>query len=180
MKIKILSEHGYNEALLGLSLSYNQETENMPNVVNKLLNRDLNGGELKFLEFIGVWLDITAPRYFWQQFDTYRVGRSEQSESTMHTILKRELTQSDFEEPIRIDILELLNSMIERKDFDNVKNNLPESFLQRRILFTNYKTLIGIIKQRKNHRLKVWTEFNQYLIDNLEHNEIVEKLIWEN
>ena len=63
----------------------------------------------------------------------------------MHTILKRELTQSDFEEPIRIDILELLNSMIERKEFDNVKNHLPESFLQRRILFTNYKTLIGII-----------------------------------
>lgn len=177
MKIKILSEHGYNEAMTGLSLSYNQAIENMPNVVNKLLKRELNGGELKFLEFITVYLDVTAPRYFWQQIDTYNVGIRKQSESTMHTILKRGLVQSDFEEPIRVDILELLNSMIERKEFDNVKNHLPESFLQRRIIVTNYKTLIHIIKQRKNHRLKVWTEFNNYLIENLEQKHIIDALV---
>ena len=74
MTIKILSEHGYNEALLGLSLSYNQPIDKMPNVVTKLLNRELNGGELKFLEFITVYLEVTAPRYFCQQFDTYRIG----------------------------------------------------------------------------------------------------------
>ena len=191
MNIKILSEYGYEEALLGLSLSYNQPLDKMPNVVTKLLNRELDGGELKFLEFITVYLDVTAPRYFWQQFDTYRIGIEDdgsghkinvpkQSESTMHTILKHSLTQLDFEEPIYENTLWALNRDIANKDFDNVKNNLPESFLQRRIMVTNYKTLIHIIKQRKNHRLKVWTEFNQHLIDNLEHREIVETLIWGN
>ena len=163
--------------MIGLSLSYNQAIENMPKVVNKLLKRELNSGELKFLEFITVYLDVTAPRYFWQQIDTYNVGIRKQSESTMHTILKRKLLQSDFEEPIRVDILELLNSMIERKEFDNVKNHLPESFLQRRIIVTNYKTLIHIIKQRKNHKLKVWELFCNYLIENLEQKHIIDALV---
>ena len=88
------------------------------------------------------------------------------------------LTQNDFEEPIRIDVLEILNAMIRRKDFNQVKLHLPESFLQRRIIVTNYKTLIHIIKQRKNHRLKVWTEFNNYLIENLEQKHIIKRIYY--
>lgn len=188
MKIKILSEHGYNEALLGLSLSYNQSIENMSNVVNKLLKRELNSGELQFLEQIAVWIDVTAPRSWWQQFDKYRIGLEDdgnghkinvpkQSESTMHTILKRELTQADFEEPIYDCTLKELNNDIGNKNFFVVKNNLPEGFLQRRVLFTNYKTLIGIIRQRSRHKLKEWELFNQYLIENLEQKHIIDALI---
>lgn len=188
MKIEKLSEHGYNEAMIGLSLSYNQPLENMPNVVNKLLNRDLNGGELQFLEQIAVWIDVTAPRYWWQQFDKYRIGIEDdgnghrinvpkQSESTMHTILKRELTQADFIEPIYEATLKELNSDIRNKQFMNVKNNLPDGFLQRRVLFTNYKTLIGIIRQRKHHRLGEWDLFCNYLIENLEQKHIIEALV---
>ena len=188
MKIEILSEHGYNEAMIGLSLSYNQAIENMPKVVNKLLKRELNSGELQFLEQIAVWIDVTAPRYWWQQFDKYRIGVEDdgnghkinvpkQSESTMHTILKRELTQADFIEPIYESTLKELNNDIRNKEFIKVKNNLPESFLQRRTLFTNYKTLIGIIRQRKHHKLGEWDLFCNYLIENLEQKHIIDALI---
>lgn len=188
MKIKILSEHGYNEAMIGLSLSYNQAIENMPKVVNKLLKRELNSGELQFLEQIAVWIDVTAPRYWWQQFDKYRIGVEDdgnghkinvpkQSESTMHTILKRELTQADFEGGIYYNTLDCLNIAIKNKWFDEVKGNLPESFLQRRVLFTNYKTLIGIIRQRKHHRLGEWDLFCNYLIENLEQKHIIDALV---
>ena len=72
MKIKILKEAGYDEALLGLSLSYNTKIERMDKVAAKLYCKD--GGHNKFLESICVWLDITAARYWWQEFDTYRIG----------------------------------------------------------------------------------------------------------
>lgn len=64
MKIQILEESGYNHALLGLSLSYNQPVEKMPGVANRLANKDM--AHNKFLESIIVWLDITAMRGWWQ------------------------------------------------------------------------------------------------------------------
>ena len=191
MQIKILSEHGYDAAMLGLSLSYNQTIENMPNVVSRLLKRDLNGGELKFLEQIMVWIDISATRYFWQEFDTYRVGIQDnplpdcgykinvpkQSESTMHTILKRPLQQNDFENGIYEATLTRLNDDIKNKEFFRVKDNLPEGFLQRRIMMISYKTLINILRQRANHKLPAWHHFNEYLITNLEQKEIIYELV---
>jgi flagellar biosynthesis protein FliP len=108
---------------------------------------------------------MTAPRYFWQQFDTYRIGITKQSESTMHTIMKNKLTQDNFENEIDGVILDILNDSISQKDFMKVKTNLPESFLQRRIISTDLKTLIYIYKQRKNHRLKEWKDFANFLQD---------------
>ena len=157
MKVTIIKEAGYEEALLGLSLSYNKDPKNMRSVAMKLSSRD--GGHNKFLESIVLWLDITAPRYWWQQFDTYRVGVTKQSESTMHTVLKRKLTQEDFEGPILTDTLEALNQLIADKDFGRLKNELPEGFLQRRIVCLNYKVIRHIIRQRRTHRLPEWQMF---------------------
>lgn len=157
MKVKILKEDGYKEAMLGLSLSYGTDKEKAESTAIRLYTKD--GGHNKFLESIVVWLDITAPRYFWQQFDTYRIGVTKQSESTMHTILKRELTQLDFEDPIKPIILSNLNDRIQKKEFDQIKNELPEGFLQRRIICTNIKTLRNIIAQRKHHKLALWQQF---------------------
>jgi hypothetical protein len=171
MKIKILKEEGYNEALLGISLSRNQPLENMPHVAEILHNKD--GGHNKFLESISVWLDITAPRYWWQQEATYRIGTTTQSESTMYTILKRELVQEDFENPISSIILTEINKMIKEGNFEDVKNNLPEGFLQRRIICTNYKTLRNMILQRKNHKLSQWKYFCNHLLENLEHKDLL-------
>ena len=171
MQVEVLDEYGYKYALLGTSLSRNQPVENMPKVCERLSS--LNGGHNKNLEFIAVWIDITAPRYFWQQLATYRVGNSWLSESTMYTITKHELAQDDFENPIDENILNLLNDMIRKGDFKEIKNNLPEGFLQRRIMVTNYKALRNIIEQRKNHKLEQWHYFCNSILNQVEHPELL-------
>jgi len=157
MKIHILREAGLEEAMLGLSLSYDQPIDRMPEVARKLMVR--GGAHTKFLESIVVWLDITAPRYWWQQFDTYRVGVTKQSGSTMHNILKTGVDQPYFEGGISRETLIRINKLIAIKEFMQVKRELPESFLQRRIVCLNYKVINHIIKQRENHRLEEWTLF---------------------
>jgi hypothetical protein len=157
MRVRILEEHGYGSALLGLSLSYDQAPQRMPAVAERLGLR--GDGHNKFLEAIVVWLDVTAPRYFWQQFDTYRVGVTKQSQSTMHTMTARLLAQTDFAHPIPDAHLDHLNRLIEAGDWESVKHDLPESFEQRRIVCTNYMALQRMIRQRETHRLAEWREF---------------------
>jgi hypothetical protein len=171
MEVNILKECGYEEALLGLSLSYNQEMSKMPNIALNLSHKD--GGHNKFLESIVVWIDLKAPRYFHSQFDTYRSGVSKQSESTMHTIMKRNLNSNDFESPILTHTLEYINKCISDKNFEAVKNNLPEGFLQRRIICLNYKVLRNIILQRKTHKLEEWKIFIHEIKKQIEHKELL-------
>lgn len=170
MNITILQETGYEHALLALSLSHNAPLERMSDVAKKLGTKD--GGHNKFLEMMQIWLDITAPRYWWQQFDTYRIGITKDSESTMHTIMKRPLSQADFQYEIYPDTLDHLNALIEAGDFDQLKNDLPEGFLQRRIVNTNYKTIRNIINQRQYHKLSEWTFFC-HSMQNLTHYHIM-------
>lgn len=155
MKIKILDIRGKDYAMIGLSLSYNSE-KSMEPVAERLKDKD--NGENKFLEFIQIWLDITAPRFWWQQFDAYRM-RTEQSESTMHTILKKALTKDDFIEGVDEEIIKKLNQYIARDEFRKIKVNLPEGFLQRRIVCMSIKELRRMYHQRKTHRLVEWNEF---------------------
>ena len=169
MNVKILKEAGYEEALLGLSLSYNSEPSER--VAQKLAHKD--GGHNKFLESIVVWLDVTAPRYWWAQMDTYRVGTTKQSESTMHTLMRRKLEQSDFQIGVDPRILEMLNHWRGIGSFIQLKAHLPESFLQRRVVCTNYKTLMNICWQRWDHKLPEWKFFIGALEDQLDHNEFL-------
>lgn len=158
MKVKVIKESGYIEAMQGLALSYNISLDRAVKVAIKLCNKD--GGENKFLESIMVWFDITAPRFWWQEADTYRLS-TKQSQSTMHTLRKRELTQFDFEYNIYEDYLVILNRLL-RSEFSTlaeIKNALPEGFLQRRIWCMSYKTLRNIILQRHNHKLPQWHYF---------------------
>ena len=158
MKIKIIEECGHDAAILGLSLSYNTDIDRAKKVAVKLAPK--GGGHNKFLESIVVYLDITAPRYWWSQFDTYRIGVTKQSESTMHTLTKTKLSREHFERGmINDDTLWELQALIATKELELVKGHLPESFLQRRIICTNYKTLIGIVQQRQTHRLREWKQF---------------------
>jgi hypothetical protein len=166
-----LNECGYIEALIGTSLSRNKLPEDMVSVCERLAPMGL--GHNKFMEFISVWLDITAPRYFYQQLATYRIGSSWLSESTMYTITKRLLTQEDFEYPITIEILNSLNELIKGGSLEEVKNNLPEGFLQRRIMVTNYKALKNIYDQRKNHKLKEWHIFLDSVLSQIEYPEFI-------
>jgi hypothetical protein len=175
MKVQTICESGRFEALIGLGLSYGitsnysffqgKDTEifeqktfdKLEDISFKLASKD--HGHNKFLESICIWLDISAPRYWWQEFDTYRIGVTKQSESTMHTITHRHLEQDDFQYTIDPVTLGKLNYYIDIKDFVSLKNELPEGFLQRRIVCTNYKVLRHIFRQRRKHKLREWKYF---------------------
>jgi len=172
MKVEILSEAGFEEAMLGISLSYNSGGD-MKVVADKLCFK--GDGHNKFLEMIEVCIDITAPRYWWSQFDTYRVGVTKQSESTMHTVLDRYLTQDDFVVDIPVCYLDKLNVHIANKDLRTVKAWLPDGFLQRRLLKTNYMTLQRIIRQRRTHELIEWQQFCDAVLAQAEHPEFLEE-----
>jgi len=118
----------------------------------------------KFLRQIHVWVDLTLPRFIHSELDTYHYN-TKNSTSTMHTIHKRKLTQDDFEYEIHEGTLSHINHLIEMKMDDKlcsdefihtIKNELPEGFLQKRTIDTNYAELLNIYRQRKNHRLTQW------------------------
>jgi len=173
VNLTILEEHGYASALLGLSLSYNQDPTGMPAVARRLCFK--GDGHNKFLESLVVWLDMTAPRYFWQQFDTYRIGATKQSESTMHTMTRTRLSQAHFEHPIPDAHLVHLNELVDASDWEGVKRDLPESFLQRRIVCTNYMTIQRMARQRETHRLSEWRTFVQAILRQAQHPELLKE-----
>lgn len=184
MQTKIISgPHFVTEALFGIGLSYGLTSgiENVKDLehaecydrlmqIARGLAHKPGGGHNKFLETITLTLDVKAPRYWWQEFDTYRVGVTKQSESTMHTIMSRELNPEDFERGINIKtwqyLIEQRSAYLDEKDperkerlFFTMKNDLPEGFLQRRIVCLNAKALQNMYTQRKDHRLPEWRSF---------------------
>lgn len=185
MKIVVKNESGYKEAIEGIGFSYGiTDYKRLENVAYKLCDKD--GGHNKFLESIVVWIEISAARYWWQEFDTYRVGTTKQSESTIHTIAKKPLDREDFEHPVMQTLIQHLNFLIESyKDSDSpsqrknlfnlIKSNLPEGYLQKRMVCTNYKTLSNMIAQRKNHVLKEWHYFIEEVLEQVEHPEFLTK-----
>ena len=185
MEVIKLKECGYDESVLGFSLSYNTSTERTKEILHKYAFGI--PGESKFLEHIVIWLDVTAPRFWWQESDTYRVGTSKQSESTMHTLCKTYLVKASFEYPeISTETISILNDSIKtysnindkeekKRLFLKIKNMLPEGFLQRRIWMMNYKVLQNIYIQRINHRLPQWQTFLNSLLDQIDHPEFIIK-----
>ena len=164
MKIYNIEEHGFDRAMRGLARSYNQDIKNMPEVALKLGPKDL--GHNKFLESIVVWMEIEAPRFFWSEFDTYRgdledmKGITKQSDSTMHTLKRQPLTQENFEYTILESYLNHLNWKIKNNNpIEEIKNDLPDGFIQGRTVCTSYKVLRNIILQRHNHKVPQWKYF---------------------
>ena len=126
----------------------------------------------KFLRQIFVSVDITAPLYWWKEFDTYKVGTVANSCSTMHKIHANPFTRDDFSHD-RLDAggLALLDATIaylegERQKFLSDKENrqpwhnmiqlLPSSYNQMRTVTMNYENLIGMYYARKAHKLAEW------------------------
>jgi len=98
--------------------------------------------EAKSLRGLQVYYSLTAPRYFWHEFVTYRIGNEQLgSESTMHSAPKFE----------------------NEDDFINYKENIKEGFLQTRYFMTNYQTLRRIYFARRNHRLPHWKKFCKWI-----------------
>ena len=123
----------------------------------------------KFLRQIGIWADFTLPSYAWSEFDTYKVGTSRNSCSTMYSLIDRPLTQEDFEYPIVAIYLEYLNQHIQhvKKNgaiLDGLRNDLPSGYLLKSTITMNYENALNIFHQRTHHRLKCWSgEYNSII-----------------
>jgi len=129
----------------------------------KLLSNLILSGDshAKVARMINVYIEITAPRYFYQEFDTYRHGVEKSSQSTMHTITKRPLQPKDFQDGEQLPIYYIndLNELIKEKNWYRVKQRLPESFLQKRAICLNYQAIRHMYIDRKNHKLPEWHTF---------------------
>ena len=141
----------------------------------------------KFLRMIHVQMDVTAPLYWWKEFDTYKVGTTTNSCSTMHKIAAKEFTlddfshehliddQDDFENEngqissykdfLYYDVLDVLNTA--RRQYLETKDKkywwqmiqlLPSSYNQRRTIDMNMETVLNILHQRSHHKLDEWIE----------------------
>lgn len=155
----------------------------------------------KFMRMIVVYADITAPLYWWKEYDTYKVGTVANSCSTMHKIHAKEFTLDDFSHehltPLALDalgnVIGTLNRYRERFIAwdhldDNSKNAyflyeqkdawwqliqlLPTSYNQKRTVMVNYEVLANIYKSRKNHKLDEWHTFCDW-IRSLPYSELI-------
>lgn len=135
----------------------------------------------KFVRQIFVSVDITAPIYWWKEFDTYKVGTVANSTSTMHKIHSKPFSKADFScekmvpgaEKALENVIEVLESL--RQDFikDKAENKaswysmiqlLPESYNQKRTVTLNYENAIGMYNSRKGHKLEEWHHFCDWIL----------------
>lgn len=182
MYVEVISEDNIRFAIFGMMKSYRTSHVRYENFSDEDYERGLrrakklaskDGGHNKFLESIMVRLDIQAAREWWSHMDTYRVGKSTQSASTMHTLVKRPLTKEDFEEGTPLESIAIVNTLIKQKDLKGAKKALPEGFLQDRTVICSYKTLRAIYHQRKSHRLPEWKYFCDQLLEQLDYPEFI-------
>lgn len=171
MIVDVLKVDGIKEALLGMGLSYgltsnkniiDMEDAKLAGRLTKICAKcaQRGNGEDKFLRMLQIWADVTAPRFWWAEFDTYKVGAVALSESTMHTLGKRPLEMRDFESGLPIELIDWLNTYVcADSSIELKKRFLPESFLQRRIVNFNYAVFANMIRQRRKHRLPQWHYF---------------------
>ena len=175
-----------------------------------LMKRLRNAGtdHRKFMRMITVYVDITAPLYWWKEFDTYKVGTVANSCSTMHKIHAKKFTLEDFscehlidhyEDPsmnlnysykypkaVMQDLINILNHYrrwyLETKDkkyWWQLIQLLPSSYNQRRTVMLNYEVLANIYKSRRNHKLDEWHVFCEW-IENLPYAELITDKVEEN
>lgn len=154
----------------------------------------------KFMRMITVYLDITAPLYWWKEFDTYKVGTVANSCSTMHKIHAKEFTFDDFsheklinsacmeiqEQHIRVSPIQALATTIEclnsyrdlylqtkdKKYWWQMIQLLPTSYNQKRTVMLNYEVLANIYKSRRNHKLDEWHTLCDW-IESLPYSELI-------
>ena len=152
----------------------------------------------KYMRMMPVYVRITAPLYWWKEFDTYKIGTVANSCSTMHKIAEKEFTLEDFScEHLDVRTRKFLEETIKvlndyRKLYINYNPNdfeikgcpskkdiwwqmiqlLPSSYDQTRNVMLNYEVLANIYRQRKNHKLDEWREFCKW-IEGLPYSELV-------
>jgi hypothetical protein len=196
IKVERLETWGFRHAIRGMrnplnswdksdSRFYTEDTFEIGENDLSLMKRLFKGGteHRKYLRMIFVSLDITAPLYWWKEFDTYKVGTVANSCSTMHKIASKEFTLDDFShehldklgEAILINVIRELNSNRDyynnyehyKTEFEGVDKKhfwwqmiqlLPTSYNQKRTVTMNYENVYTILRQRKGHKLDEWNE----------------------
>lgn len=152
----------------------------------------------KFMRMIVVYVDVTAPLYWWKEMETYKVGTVSNSCSTMHSIHKKPFNAYDFscedlltsnklpdvfraKSPVQVlfDTIDTLNACrkmyLETGDktwWRQMIQLLPDSYNQRRTLMLNYEVLANIYRARRNHKLTEWREFCRW-IESLPYSELI-------
>ena len=141
----------------------------------------------KFLRMITVYVDLTAPLYWWKEFDTYKVGTVADSCSTMHKIHAKEFTIEDFScEHLNEDSKKVLHAVIgalnaHRDAFNQGHNKeewwqmiqlLPSSYDQRRTVMMNYAVLRNMYHSRRNHKLDEWRHLCEWM-ESLPYSELI-------
>lgn len=165
---------------------------------HSLMQRLSNAGteHRKYMRMMPVYVRITAPLYWWKEFDTYKVGTVANSCSTMHKIQAKEFTLEDFSCEHLLDFEEkgklrfsplgtLQNTIDELNDcrdlYLKTKDKaywwqliqlLPSSYNQTRNVMMNYEVLANIYRQRKGHKLDEWREFCKW-IESLPYSELI-------
>ena len=162
---------------------------------HSLMQRLSNAGteHRKYMRMMPVYVRITAPLYWWKEFDTYKVGTVANSCSTMHKIAEKEFTLEDFScEHLISGSIETLNDTIDILNefrewylkYDHMNEDckkdlwwqliqlLPSSYNQTRNVMLNYEVLANIYRQRKNHKLDEWREFCEW-IESLPYSELI-------
>ena len=146
-----------------------------------LMTRLIRGGapHRKFLRQIFVSVDITAPLYWWKEFDTYKVGTTANSCSTMHKIHAKEFELEDFStehlSPLSLSALRnLIDVMnLEREHYIACKDKdcwwqmiqlLPTSYNQKRTVTMTYENLLNMLEYRRGHKLDEWRMFCDWIL----------------
>ena len=138
----------------------------------------------KFMRMITVYVDITAPLYWWKEFDTYKVGTVANSCSTMHKIAEKRFEREDFsiehihnfsEHHWMVCMDNIISSLnVAREKYLETKDKnywwqmiqlLPSSYNQKRSVMLNYEVLANMYKSRKNHKLDEWRDFCKWIED---------------
>lgn len=160
----------------------------------KLAKRLADAGPVhgKYLRMITVYADITAPLYWWKEYDSYKVGTVANSCSTMHRIHTKEFTPDDFSHEHITDahvyqlLLDIIESLNEHRKWYNIENDpiikkhhwwqmiqlLPSSYNQRRTVMLNYSVLANMYHSRKDHKLDEWHTFCHW-VESLPYCELI-------
>lgn len=180
--------------------SFFRKDEKLGSNDHSLMQRLSNAGteHRKYMRMMPVYVRITAPLYWWKEFDTYKVGVVANSCSTMHKIQDKEFTMEDFShEHLDIRTRKILEETIKAlNDYRNIYINynpddfeikgcpskkdiwwqliqlLPSSYNQTRNVMLNYEVLANIYRQRKGHKLDEWREVCKW-IESLPYSELI-------
>ena len=199
IKIENIDVYGFETAIRGArnpmnswdrmdSCYNNGEFEIGENDYKLLKNLTIAGPEhRKWNRMVTVTMDITAPLYWWKEYDTYKVGTVANSCSTMHKIQAKEFVLDDFSHEHLGEYLEWLLSEVilelneNRENFNRTKDKdywwqmiqlLPASYNQKRTVHLNYEVLGSIYHQRRHHKLDEWHAFCD-MIKTLPYSEFI-------